>query len=154
MLSRHKWRSVRVAQRVLDNKFSIWVRLPLTLFSIPERSRSSPGLVTPESWVRSLVLFVNSSSTNVFVSNFFVSSTRSSQAVSHPSTIQAQCCVTSEFEWELAFPTWHSSTFERDWTTLACSKLLHKIIRTKSYQTFSASLNSMLELKHSDRLLF
>jgi hypothetical protein len=37
----------------------------------------------------------------------FVSSTWSSQAVTHPSTIQAQCCLTSVFEWELVFPTWH-----------------------------------------------
>ena len=37
----------------------------------------------------------------------FVSSTWSSQAVSHPSTIQAQCCLTSELKWELVFPTWH-----------------------------------------------
>ena len=37
----------------------------------------------------------------------FVSSTRSSQAVSHLSTILAQCCLTSVFKWELMFPTWH-----------------------------------------------
>ena len=37
----------------------------------------------------------------------FVSSTRSSQAVTHPSTILAQCCLTSVFKWELVFPTWH-----------------------------------------------
>ena len=37
----------------------------------------------------------------------FVSSTRSSQTVSHPSTILAQCCLTSVFLWELVFPTWH-----------------------------------------------
>ena len=36
----------------------------------------------------------------------FVSSTRSSQTVSHPSTILAQCCLTSVFLWELVFPTW------------------------------------------------
>ena len=36
----------------------------------------------------------------------FVSNTRSSQAVSHPSTILAQCCLTSVFLWELVFPTW------------------------------------------------
>ena len=34
-------------------------------------------------------------------------STRSFQAVSHPSTILAQCCLTSVFIWELLFPTWH-----------------------------------------------
>ena len=37
----------------------------------------------------------------------FVSSTWSSKAVSHPSTIQTQCCLSSVFEWELVFPTWH-----------------------------------------------
>ena len=36
---------------------------------------------------------------------FLSSSTWSSPAVSHPSTIQAQCCLTSVFEWELVFPT-------------------------------------------------
>ena len=37
----------------------------------------------------------------------FVSSTWSSQVVSHPSTILAQCCLTSVWKWELVFPTWH-----------------------------------------------
>ena len=37
----------------------------------------------------------------------FVSSTWSSRGVSHPSTIQSQCCLTSVFEWELVLPTWH-----------------------------------------------
>ena len=37
----------------------------------------------------------------------FVTSTCSSQAVSHPRTIQAQCCLTSVFKWELVFPTWN-----------------------------------------------
>ncbi len=26
--------------------------------------------------------------------------------VSHPSTIQAQCCLTSVFKWELVYRTW------------------------------------------------
>ena len=37
-----------------------------------------------------------------------VTSTWSSQEVSHPRTIQAQCCLTSVFKWDLAFPTWHA----------------------------------------------
>ena len=36
----------------------------------------------------------------------FVRSTWSSLAVYHPSTIKAQCCLTTVFEWELVFPTW------------------------------------------------
>ena len=36
-----------------------------------------------------------------------VSITWSSQTVSHPSIIQACSCLTSVFEWELVFPTWH-----------------------------------------------
>ena len=38
---------------------------------------------------------------------FFVSSTWSSPKVAHPSTIQAQCCLTSEFKLELVFPACH-----------------------------------------------
>ena len=38
---------------------------------------------------------------------FFVSSTWSSPKVTHPSTIHAQCCLTSEFKLELVFPTCH-----------------------------------------------
>ena len=37
----------------------------------------------------------------------FVSSTLSYQAASHPSTIQAQCFLTSVLEWELVIPTGH-----------------------------------------------
>ena len=37
----------------------------------------------------------------------FVSSTWSSQVVTHPNTIQAQCCLTSVFELERVFPTCH-----------------------------------------------
>ena len=35
----------------------------------------------------------------------------SSQVVSHLSTIQAQCCLTSVFEWGLVFPKWHGPHF-------------------------------------------
>ena len=45
---------------------------------------------------------------------FFVSSTWSFQAVSHPSTIQAECCLTSVFKWELVFPTWHGPLTRKD----------------------------------------
>ena len=37
----------------------------------------------------------------------FFCSTNSSQEVTLPSTILAQCCVTSVILWELGFPTWH-----------------------------------------------
>ena len=58
------------------------------------------------------------------VSSIFIqthaSSKWSSQAASNPSTTQAQCCLTSIFEWKMAFPTWHG----RGPRTWECEKFI------------------------------
>ena len=43
-----------------------------------------------------------------------VNSTRSSQEVSHPGTILAQCCLTAVIGWELVFSTWYGRWQERE----------------------------------------
>ena len=52
------------------------------------------------------------------------SSIQSSQAVSHPRTIQATCCSTTGFERELVFPKWHSQWQQQlELTNRTCRQL-------------------------------
>ena len=55
----------------------------------------------------------------------FFSSTTSSQAVTHPSTILAQCCLTSVFIWELVFRTWQCL----QWDEKSLDKTFSKVVQ-------------------------
>ena len=67
-----------------------------------------------------------------------VSNTWNSQEVSHPSTIQAQCCLTYVFKWELVFPTWHGPL--KSWNFNWNKKLFGNFFGTVSFKLSEADI--------------
>ena len=76
-----------------------------SLASCPEHSPGSPRACTPWKSLPPICLAYMLPQQSPALGS--VSSTWSSQEVSHPSTIQAQCRLTALFKWELVFLTWH-----------------------------------------------
>ena len=120
--------------------------------SCPEHSTDFPRTCTP--WKSLLPICLTYMLLQQTPALVFISSTWSSQAVYHPNTIQAQCCLTSVFEWELVFPTWRFVLTEATVFSMPCrmswSRITKKLFRHNQIIDHSGS-PSASELWRSQR---